>query len=102
MPGLGKRAQNRVCVEDRRRHQFWGLTAGIAKHHALIAGTLVLVARGVDSLGDVSRLPVDQTFDGGVPPMEVFLLVADIANGVSRHLGQLLSSDRIWAANFSG
>ena len=45
-----------VGVVDRRRHQFRRLAAGIAEHDALVARALVLVAGGVDALGDVGRL----------------------------------------------
>ena len=60
---LGQRAQDRVRVIDRRRHQLGRLAAGIAEHHALVAGALVLVAGGVDALRDIRRLLVDQAFD---------------------------------------
>ena len=54
MPRLGQRAQDGMRVKDRRRHQFRRLVAGIAEHHALVAGALVLVARGVDALRDIA------------------------------------------------
>ena len=42
-----------VGVVDRRRHQLRGLVAGVAEHDALVAGALVLVAGGIDALGDM-------------------------------------------------
>ena len=47
-----------VGVVDRRRHQLGRLVAGVAEHDALVAGALVLVAGGIDALGDVGRLAV--------------------------------------------
>ena len=55
---------------DRHRHEVVGLVAGVAEHHALVAGALgvedVLAAGagphlegGVDALGDVGRLGPD-------------------------------------------
>jgi hypothetical protein len=55
-----------VRIVDRRRHQLRRLAAGIAEHDALVAGALVLVAGGVDALGDVGRLAVQQHVDLGV------------------------------------
>ncbi len=50
--------QDGVGVVDRRRHQRVGLAAGVAEHHALVAGALVLVAGGVHALRDVGGLRV--------------------------------------------
>ena len=55
--------QDAVRVVDRRRHQFRRLAAGIAEHDALVAGALVLVAAGIDALGDVGRLGVEKDLD---------------------------------------
>ena len=55
---LADAAENQVRVVDRRRHQRLGLAAGVAEHDALVARALVLVALGVDALGDVGRLRV--------------------------------------------
>ena len=78
-------------VIDRRRHQLGRLAAGVAEHDALVAGALVLVAGGVDALGDVGGLRVQQHFDLGVAPMEAVLLVADVldrrARGASIGIG---------------
>ena len=57
-----------VSEHDRQRHQFIGLAAGVAEHHALIARAekleLVVVAglrleRSVDAERDIGRLFVD-------------------------------------------
>ena len=80
MPGLGQIFQDLVGVIDRRRHQLRRLAAGVAEHDALVAGSFVLVADGIDALRDVGRLSVQQNFDIGVLPMEAVLLVADLVN----------------------
>ena len=67
---LGQALRQPVGQPDRHRHQVVGLVAGVAEHHALVAGALsvedVLSARagpylegGVDALGDVGRLGAD-------------------------------------------
>ena len=73
-------------VEDRRRHQLGGFVAGVAEHDALVAGALVLRGGGVDALGDVGRLGVQQHLDGGLVPVEAVLLVADVLH---RHAGMM-------------
>ena len=78
VPRLGDLAQDLVGVVQRRRHQFGRLAAGVAEHDALVARPLVLVARGVDALGDIGGLRVQQHFDLGVAPVEPVLLVADV------------------------
>ena len=77
MAGIGQRFAGLLRVIERRRHQLRGLGAGIAEHDALVARAFVLVARGVDALGDIDRLGMDDALDLGVHPMEAFLLVAD-------------------------
>ena len=64
-------------VVDRRRHQLGRLAAGIAEHDALVARALILVAGGVDALGDVGGLGVQQHVDLALLPVEAVLLVAD-------------------------
>ena len=75
-----------VRVVDRCRHQRLGLTAGVAEHHALVAGALVLVAGGVHALGDVGRLRVQMAGDFRLVPTEARLVVADV---VDRHPGEM-------------
>ena len=50
---LGQSTQNVVRILQRRRHQSRCLVAGIAKHDALVARTLVLAIRRVDALRNV-------------------------------------------------
>ena len=44
---------------DREGHVLGGLVAGVAEHHALVAGTLVLFFLAFDALVDVAGLLVD-------------------------------------------
>jgi len=101
VPGFRKRAQDRMGIIDGRGHQFWCLSTRIAEHHALIARTFVLVSRSIDALRDVGRLAMDEAFDRGVFPVEIFLFVADVANGVPSYLNQSFAGDRSRTPNLS-
>ncbi len=57
---VGEPLGEQVRVGDRRRHQLGGLVAGVAEHHPLVAGALLLLRLGVDAAGDVRRLPLDR------------------------------------------
>ena len=81
-------------IVDRRRHQLRRLAAGVAEHDALVAGALVLVAGGVDALGDVGRLRVQSTSIFGVLPVEAVLLVADVLDRDAGDVGDVISGDR--------
>ena len=100
-PRLVHEPQDAVGVVDRRRHQFRRLAAGVAEHDALVAGALVLVAGGIDALGDVGRLGVEQNLDLGGLPVEAVLLVADVADGLAGKVLDLVE-DRVGAAHFAG
>ncbi len=63
---------------------------------------LVLVARGVDALGDVGGLGVQVDGDVVVLPVETVLLVADILDGRAGQLLQVLEGHRIGAAHLAG
>ncbi len=93
--------ENLMRIIDRRRHQLGGLATGIAEHDALIAGTLVLIARGIDTLRDIGRLGMQQNFDIGILPMEARLLIADVLDRLPGCLFERGDGDR-WAADFAG
>ena len=59
-----------------------------------------LLSRGVDALGNVGRLRVQQHFDLGVAPVEALLLIADVLDGVARHCFHFLAGRRIWDRGF--
>ncbi len=102
MTRLGERFQDRVRVVDRRRHQLRRLPAGEAEHQALIASALGLVPRGIDALGDIGGLRVQQVLHLGRLPMEALLLVADVADRAARHLHQQILRDGGGAAHLAG
>ncbi len=93
VPRLRHFVQDAVGVVDRRRHEIVGVAAGEAEHDSLIARALVLVARGVDPLGDVGRLLVQIDVDLGFLPMEAFLLVADLPDTAAHRLLHHLVGD---------
>ena len=71
---------------DRHRHQLGRLVTGEAEHHALVAG-----ATGVDTLGDIRRLPVDRDDDAhrvGVEA-ETGMVIAGLFDGVPDDVAHL-------------
>ena len=105
LPGFARirhQLENGVAVLDGGRHEAIGLAAGIAEHDALIAGAFILVVLGIDALGDVGRLLVQQDFDVGVLPVKAFLLITDVANGKARRVDQDLLADLVGPARFAG
>ncbi len=102
VPQFADTVQDGVSVVDRRRHQRVGLAAGVAEHHALVAGALILVAGGIHTLGDVGRLRVQVAGDVRLVPAETGLVVADV---VDRHAGkvvQQVGGDRSRATGLAG
>ena len=89
-------------IMDGRRHQDVGLVAGVAEHDPLVAGAFVLVARGVDALGDVHRLGVDAYVDLDLLPMKTLLFVADILDRATGDLLQVRMGYGIGAAHLAG
>ena len=101
MTRLGNEAENLVRIENRRRHEFRRLPAGVAEHDALITRSLVLVSGGIDTLGNVGRLRVQQDFDLGAFPMKALLLVADGPNGLAHRMDDRIVGESR-AADFAG
>ncbi len=91
-----QRLEDLVGEEDRRRHQFGRLVAGIAEHDALIARAL-----GVDALGDIDGLLVQMHVDLAGVPVKPLLLVADVLDGQPRQMGDVVLGDRLGAAHLS-
>ena len=82
---VGQTAQDRVAILNGRRHQIRRFGRGIAKHDALIARTFVaLFAR--HTLGNVSRLLMQQVRHFDIAPVELFLLIADVLDAIARNL----------------
>ncbi len=82
---FGEFLQDDVGKGDGQRHQLVGLAAGVAEHHALVAGTLVLLLFATDTLVDVGRLLVDGGEDTAAFGLELVLAlgVADFTNDVA-------------------
>ena len=99
---LGQALGQAVGDVDRQRHEHVGLVAGVAEHHPLVAGALLveLVLAGgagadllgvVDALGDVGRLLVEADHDAaGVAVVAVGLaVVADLVDRLADDLGDV-------------
>ena len=93
---MGEVFEDLVRVVDRRRHQLRRFAAGVAEHDALVAGALFLVVAGlvgVDALGDVGGLRMQQHLDLGLVPVEAVLLVADVLDRHARDMGDPVLGD---------
>ena len=86
MAGFGEGSQYSVGKLDRGGHQLGGFAARIAEHHTLVAGALVLVAGGVDALGNVRRLGVHMDPNLGLLPMESVLFVPNFLDRGAGHV----------------
>ncbi len=108
---LGQAARHLVRQRDRQRHQLGGLTAGVADHHALIAGpgqiglvagaTRAALQRGADAGGNLGALLAKRDEDAtgvgieamtrvGVPNVGEHLAhhILDVDVGVGRDLAE--------------
>ena len=76
---------------NRQRHQLRRVTVGVAKHHALVAGSCVQIIgfdaftafqRLVDTLGNIGRLPADRSQDRTIVGIKTAIMagVADLTN----------------------
>ncbi len=87
--------------ENRRGHVGallvdFALGAGVAEHHALVAGAFFFAALlflGVDAHRDVGRLAVQQHFDVGAVIGEAVLVVADILDHAAGDLADQFAVD---------
>ncbi len=98
---LGENFQNFMRIVQRRRHQTGRLVGRIAKHDALVAGAFILVAGGVNALGDIGGLRVQQNFDNRSLPMETGLFVANVLDRLANDFLDLFMRN-IRAAHFAG
>ena len=98
---VGQHFQNLVREVDRRGHVGalfvdFALVAGVAEHHALVAGAFFLAALlflGIDAHRDVGRLAVQQHLDVGAVIGEAVLVVADILDHAAGDLGDQFAID---------
>ena len=77
--------QDDVGQRDGQRHQLVGLAAGVAEHHALVAGALVLLGLTADAHVDVLALLVDGAEHAAALGLELVLAlgVANLADNVA-------------------
>ena len=56
---VGERAHDELCQVERHRHVVFCLVGGVTEHHALVAGTLLVLLLTADAAVDVAALLVD-------------------------------------------
>ena len=56
---VGERAHDELCQVKRHRHVVFCLVGGVTEHHALVAGTLLVLLLTADAAVDVAALLVD-------------------------------------------
>ena len=85
---LGQALGQLVAQGDGQGHQLRGLVAGVAEHHALVAGAAHLV---VGAQGDVGGLLVDAGDDAAGVAVEAVLgpVIADVPHHVPDDLGDV-------------
>ena len=84
---VGEDFQHAVRQVQRQRHEVFRVAAGVAEHHALVAGTLLFRGRAHHALTDVAALAVEEVHDLDARGIEeVFgLAVADAADHAADH-----------------
>ena len=98
---FGQHFQDAVREENRRGHEAalfvdFALVAGIAEHHALVAGAFFFAALlflGIDAHRDVGRLAMQQHLDVGAVIGEAVLVVADVLDHAAGDLGDQFAID---------
>ena len=102
-PELGKLVDYGPGVRDRHRHQLRSFRAGVAEHHALVAGALLAVEALVagNAHVNVGRLLVDAGHDGAGFSVEAKfrIVVADPSHSVP---GDLLEIERGFGGDLAG
>ena len=100
-PYVGQHAQQSVGQVQGQRHVVLRLVGGVAKHHALVAGALVLAVLTVDAAVDVVALFVD----GGEHAAGVALehvLTLGVSDAVDDLAGNALQVDVGLGLHFAG
>ena len=87
----GQAAAEAVGQGDGGGHQLLGLVAGVAEHHALVAGADGLVALAVHAHGDVAALLVDGGHNGAGAGVEAAggVVIADFVHGAPDDVGDV-------------
>ncbi len=96
---LGQALGHLMGQGNGQRHELRGLVAGVAEHHALVAGAVVQLGvaallglqRLVHAQGDVGALLVDVGDDAAGVAVEAVLgpVIADLPDNVPGHLGDV-------------
>ena len=83
---VGQGAHDEVRQVERGRHVVFGLVGGIAEHHALVAGPLVILLFAGDATVDVVALLVDSREHAARVAVELIvrLRVAYLVDGLAR------------------
>ena len=97
---LGKHREEFVGKGERQGHISVGLVAGVAEHHALVAGTLLLRLGAVDAAVDVCALLMDSREDAAAFGLKLIggLGVTDAGNGAAHHVLNVYVSLRLYLA----
>ena len=82
-------------IINRSRHEIFGFTASIAEHNALIARAFFLIGglTRINTLRDIGRLAMQQHVDLGALPVEAFLLIANVLDGLTSEMGDRVFAD---------
>ena len=96
---IGQALGHLVCDRDGQRHQLRRLVAGVAEHHALVAGAVIQLALAlglglvalVHAQRDIAGLLVDVGDDGAGIAVEAVLgaVVADVQHHLTGDLGNV-------------
>ena len=84
-------AQKNMAQVESQRHEVGSLVAGIAEHHALVAGALLFGSRAVDAAADVAALFVERVQHSAGLGVELKLraVVADFRDNAARDIHQV-------------
>ncbi len=88
---LGQTAAELVGQGDGGGHQLGGLVAGVAEHHALVAGADGLITVAVHAHGDIAALLVDGGQHRTGPGVKAVggIAVADLVHGAADDVGDV-------------
>ena len=100
LPDVCQRAHDEVGQVERHRHIALCLVGSIAKHHSLVACSLLLLVAIVNTSADVTTLLVDGTEDAAGVSVELILRLG-VANALDGLSGYRLQVDIDIAPHFA-
>ena len=91
LPHPSQSLHDPVGQHDGQRHPLASLVGGVAEHHALVAGPLLLGLPRIHAHGDVGRLLVDRGEHRAGPSIEPVgrVGVADVLDGLPHQIGDV-------------